>query len=125
LVAFAVSPVTRPALAARPVRLSVFDVRLSLTYRTMDFTWDEAKSERNGVERDLPFGLVAELFQRFVIDQVDDRRDYGERRMIALGEVRGGVLVCVCTDRADVRRIISLRDANRREPHAYRAAYPS
>jgi uncharacterized protein len=90
----------------------------------MDFVWDEAKSERNRAERDLPFGLAIELFRSFVIDQVDDRRDYGERRMIAVGQVGGRVLVCIYTDRGDVRRIISLRDANRRERHVYRTAYP-
>ena len=56
----------------RAVRPSVFEVRLSLTYSAMVFVWDEAMSERNRVERDLPFGLAIELFQSFVIDQVDD-----------------------------------------------------
>lgn len=90
----------------------------------MDFEWDEAKSERNRIERGLPFGLAVELFQDFVIDQVDDRRNYGETRMIAVGSVGGRVLVCAYTDRDGVRRIISLRDANRRERHGYRTAYP-
>ena len=90
----------------------------------MDFEWDEVKSERNRIERGLPFGLAVELFQDFVIGQVDDRRNYGETRMIAVGSVGGRILVCVYTDRDGVRRIISLRDANRRERHGYRTAYP-
>jgi uncharacterized protein len=89
----------------------------------MDFVWDEAKSERNHVERGLPFRLAVELFRGFVIEQVDDRRNYGERRMIAVGQVRERVLVCIYTDRGGARRVISLRDANRRERHVYRAAY--
>ncbi|HEY7298363.1 MAG TPA: BrnT family toxin [Xanthobacteraceae bacterium] len=51
------------------------------------------------------------------------RRDYGERRIKAIGRAAGQVLVCVYTDRSTARRIISLRVANRRERDAYRAAY--
>jgi uncharacterized DUF497 family protein len=36
--------------------------------------------------------------------------------------VAGEILACVYTDRAEMRRIISLRHANRRERDAYRAA---
>jgi uncharacterized DUF497 family protein len=53
----------------------------------MDFVWDEAKSERNRVKRDLPFGLATELFKGPVVEQVDDRRNYGEIRMKAIGVV--------------------------------------
>ncbi len=90
----------------------------------MDFVWDEAKSERNHAERALPFGLAPELFAGPVVEQVDDRRNYGEIRMKAIGVVGGLVMACVYTDRGAARRIISLRYANRRERHAYRAAYP-
>jgi uncharacterized DUF497 family protein len=43
------------------------------------------------------------------------RRAYGELRVRAIGETRGRSLVVVFTDRADVRRIISARVANRKE----------
>jgi len=45
----------------------------------------------------------------------DRRRDYGEERVIAIGEVDGEVLVVVYTDRGNTRRIISARRANRKE----------
>jgi uncharacterized protein len=90
----------------------------------MEFVWDEAKSERNSVDRDLPFGLAPELFMGPVVEQVDDRRNYGEIRMKAIGLVGGSVVACVFTDRSAARRIISLRYASRRERNAYRAAYP-
>jgi len=45
----------------------------------------------------------------------DDRRDYGEARVRAIGEVDGVVLHVVFTDRGDVRRIISARLADRKE----------
>lgn len=88
----------------------------------MEFEWDEAKSERNRIERELPFDLAIELFEGFVIEEPDTRRDYGERRIRAVGEVDGLTLLVVYTDRADIRRIISVRQANRRERNAYREA---
>jgi hypothetical protein len=88
----------------------------------MDFEWDEAKSERNRVERRLPFEAAIELFDGLVVVRADRRHDYGEVRHQAVGQARGRTLFCVYTDRGTVRRIISLRYANRRERDAYGAA---
>jgi uncharacterized protein len=90
----------------------------------MEFEWDEAKSERNQADRNLPFALAINLFGGQTIDLIDNRRDYGEMRMQAVGIVGGLILLCVYTDRGPVRRIISLRRANRRERDAYRATFP-
>ncbi|MBV8614711.1 MAG: BrnT family toxin [Acetobacteraceae bacterium] len=49
------------------------------------------------------------------IEWPDNRRDYGETRIRALGESSGEVLHVVYTRRGDVIRIISIRRANRRE----------
>jgi uncharacterized protein len=88
----------------------------------MDFEWDEAKSERNRIERGLPFDLAMRLFDGFVSLEPDMRRDYGEMRVRAVGVVGDLTLHCVYTDRGETRRIISLRVANRRERRGYRAA---
>jgi hypothetical protein len=90
----------------------------------VEFEWDEAKSERNRTQRGLPFNLATELFNRRVFEETDTRRAYGEKRVRAIGRVGGATLVCIYTDRADRRRIISLRYASRRERDAYRALYP-
>ena len=90
----------------------------------MDFEWDRAKSERNGVERGLPFELAVLLFDGPTIERVDDRRSYGEHRIRAIGMVGRVTLHCVYTQRGEVRRIISLRYASRKERNAYRATYP-
>jgi len=90
----------------------------------MDFEWDHAKSERNELERGLPFELAVLLFDGPVIERVDDRRGYGEIRIRAIGAVGGLTLHCVYTRRGETRRIISLRYANRKERDAYRATYP-
>jgi uncharacterized DUF497 family protein len=89
----------------------------------MEFEWDQVKSENNTQKRNLPFELAIYLFDGPVIQHVDDRQDYGEVRIRAIGLVAGQILHCVYTDRADTRRIISLRYADRKERDAYRAAY--
>jgi len=94
----------------------------------MRFGWDPAKSERNARERGLPFEVAMALFDDPTIEVDDQRRDYGERRIIAYGSVAGRVLVCVYTGRGTmddpIRWIISLRKANRGESHAYRTVFP-
>ncbi len=91
----------------------------------MLFEWDAAKSTWNVKERGLSFAVAMALFDGPTLESPDQRRDYGEQRMKAIGSVAGQILVCVYTDRAAIRRIISLRVANRRERDAYCAAYPS
>ena len=60
-------------------------------------------------------------------ERVDDRTDYGEPRIIAIGLADGLHLTVVYTDRPGardtVRRIISTRRSNRRERKAYDEAY--
>lgn len=81
----------------------------------MDFEWDESKSERNRRDRSLDFVTAALIFDGPVQTMLDERRDYGEERIIAIGQVDGRVLVVVYTDRGDIRRIISARHANKKE----------
>ena len=90
----------------------------------MDFEWDRAKSERNERERGLPFELAVLVFDGPVIERVDERLGYGETRIRAIGVVGSVTLHCVYTLRGEVRRIISLRYANRKERDAYRTTYP-
>lgn len=88
------------------------------------FEWDEAKSERNLHERGFGFDYATQIFAGGVIEEDDRRRDYGEARTIATGEFGGDLFVVVYTWRANRRRIISARRANRRERDAYRTAIP-
>jgi len=94
----------------------------------MRFGWDPAKSERNARERSLPFDIAMALFDGPTVEVDDNRRDYGERRIIAYGSVANRVLVCVYTWRgtADdpIRWIISLRKANKGESRAYHTVFP-
>ncbi|MGH6877800.1 MAG: BrnT family toxin [Rhizomicrobium sp.] len=90
----------------------------------MIFEWDPAKSAKNARERNLPFEVAAAMFDSPTLETPDLRLDYGERRVRAIGIVRGAVLVCVYVDRGAVRRIISLRAASGKERHGYRASFP-
>ena len=68
-----------------------------------------------------------QVFAGFTLERRDTRRDYGEARVVAIGEVAGFVLTVVYTDRADsrgaiIRRIISARRSNQDERKRYEAA---
>ena len=93
----------------------------------MRFSWDAQKSTRNLRERGFDFEFATQIFDGSTLERTDSRRDYGERRVIALGKAQDVPLAVVYTDRADVggevnRRIISARKSDRREREAYRKA---
>jgi uncharacterized protein len=81
----------------------------------MEFEWDEEKHHRNCRERGFGFDFAALIFDGAVIEKRDIRKDYGEPRVLALGEAEGVVLAVTYTDREDVRRIISARRASKKE----------
>ncbi len=86
----------------------------------MEFGWDDAKHERNIRERGFGFDYAARIFGGRTIDRVDDRFDYGETRIGAIGSTGDDVLFVVFTDRPDVRWIISARRASRKERDRWR-----
>ena len=88
----------------------------------MRFDWDDAKGERNRRDRGFGFDFAALIFEGGTIEALDERRDYGEARVRAFGEVDGLVLHVVYTDRGEVRRIISARLADRKERKRWHAS---
>ena len=81
----------------------------------MDITYDPEKNARNIAERNLPFDAVAEFDFSTARIAVDQRRDYGETRYIAIGYLRKRLHVLVFNETEMGLRVISLRRANRRE----------
>jgi hypothetical protein len=81
----------------------------------MLFEWDEAKSRRNLNERGFGFEYAARIFLNPTLERLDNRRDYGEVRIQAIGRVIDDILFVVYTDREDARHIISARLASRKE----------
>ena len=83
----------------------------------MRYSWDEEKNRRNIRERGLSFEDAKRIFEGPTVEKVDDRFDYGEVRVYAIGLVNGVEITVIYTDREDERRIIS---AWRSEPHERR-----
>jgi uncharacterized DUF497 family protein len=88
------------------------------------YAWDGAKSTTNFRKRGFDFAFATLIFDGPVLVREDRRRDYGERRFIAMGLADGLHLTVVFTDRVReddelVRRIISARLSSRQERQAY------
>lgn len=80
------------------------------------FEWDGAKRQENLGHGDRPdFTAAIRIFDGPHLEGVDERRDYGEERRRAFGQLDGRCIVVVFTWRGKNRRIISTRKANRRE----------
>lgn len=82
--------------------------------------FDSAKSEKNARERGLPFAAAVRLFEGPRVEWEDRRKDDGEIRISALGEIEGRVFFVSFTRRGEAIRIISFRKANARETRRYR-----
>lgn len=85
----------------------------------MEIEFDPSKSERNAQERGLPFSMVDEFDWATALVAEDDRADYGEARMFALGFIGDRLHALVFTMRGEACRVISLRRANDREVAHY------
>jgi uncharacterized DUF497 family protein len=83
--------------------------------------WDPDKEKKNIRKHKLDFETASQIWKGFVFEQADDRYDYGESRLQALGEVDGRLMAVVFTWRGMARRIISARKANPREKRRFEA----
>jgi uncharacterized protein len=81
--------------------------------------FDSNKAATNQEKHGVSLGLAIELDWEAALVWIDDRSDYGETRMIALAPMSGILYYVAFVDRINVRRIISLRRANRREVKFY------
>jgi uncharacterized DUF497 family protein len=85
----------------------------------MVYIWDEAKNRRNIKDHGIAFDDAKRIFESPTVERVDDRFEYGEVRVYAIGLVNGLEITVIYTDcDDDERRIIS---AWRSEPHERRA----
>ena len=80
----------------------------------MRYEWDEAKNPGNRDKHGLDFADAEQVFTGRCVSFIDDRFDYGERRLVSLGMLAGRVVVMAHSPRGhDATRIISMR---KREP---------
>ncbi|HEY7299360.1 MAG TPA: BrnT family toxin [Xanthobacteraceae bacterium] len=87
----------------------------------MLFGWDKAKSQRTLSERGFDFDYASRIFLGPTLENRDERRDYGEVRMQAIGQAGPDILFVVYTDRGDTRHIISARPASRKERKSWQS----
>lgn len=81
----------------------------------MKIEFDPEKSERNRLQRELPFERASEFDWENAIFFEDDKNVYPERRFIAVGYLDERLhMICFTTITGGVR-IISFRKANERE----------
>jgi uncharacterized protein len=84
----------------------------------MRYSWDKEKNRRNLELHGIAFEDAARIFEGPTVEKVDDRFDYGEGRVYAIGLVNGLEITVIYTDwEGEDRRIIS---AWRAEPHERR-----
>lgn len=85
----------------------------------MEFEWDEEKAGANLAKHGVAFSNVTSFAFATAIVADDDRMDYGEKRMVAMGLIGDRLHCLVYTRRGQRVRVISLRKANRKEIEAY------
>ena len=85
----------------------------------MHIEFDRAKDAANKTRHGVSLSLAGELDWESALVWVDDRFEYNETRMIALAPITEILYYVAFADRGDVRRVVSLRRANRREVKHY------
>jgi uncharacterized DUF497 family protein len=85
----------------------------------MRIKFDPVKDALNLAKHSVSLSVAGELDWEAALVWVDDRFEYAELRMIALAPKTSILYYVAFVDRDAVRRIISLRRANRREVKHY------
>jgi uncharacterized DUF497 family protein len=87
------------------------------------FEWDDKKNRQNIKKHALDFADAEEMFRGMLVVEPDTREDYGEKRWIGIGTIRGRTVAVIFTEPApETIRIISLRRAHHEEREEYEKA---
>lgn len=81
----------------------------------MAITYDPDKRARALAERHLDFEDARFVFETVNFEIEDQRKDYGEKRIICFGMLRDRMVVIGYTPRGADRHVFSMRKANDRE----------
>lgn len=81
--------------------------------------FDPAKDAANRAKHGLSLADADMLDWDTALIEADDRRNYGETRMLGIGYIGRRLHFVVFVEREGVRRIISLRKTNEREDKRY------
>ncbi len=92
----------------------------------MIYEWDETKRASNIAKHGIDFEEVRSFDWDTALIREDTRRNYGERRWVAIGAMGWTLVVTVVvyTERGEATRIISARLASNTERAFYETAFP-
>jgi len=88
----------------------------------MEITFDPSKNVVNLAKHGIALAAAADIEWDTLYAVPDMRQSYGEQRMVGIAYIGLRLCVVVYVDRGDMRRVISLRRANRREENRYAQA---
>ena len=88
----------------------------------MKLEWDELKRQATLELRGLDFADASLVFDSVELELEDDRKDYGEVRLITFGFIEQRPVAMVWTLRGKNRRIISMRHVHDDEIEARKRA---
>ena len=99
------------------------ELPVSGTTATVDYEWDEAKSQVDQRKHGVDFADAIEALEDpNRIEEIDERFEYGEERTQVIGMAQTNVLCVIVTQRSEnVCRIVSARRATRHEEDRYYA----
>jgi uncharacterized DUF497 family protein len=85
-----------------------------------EYEWDDNKAAINLYDHKVTFQqAIKALNDHFLVEWVDDPKDYGEERINLLGMCDGVLLHVTYTERGENIRIISARRAEKHEQENY------
>ncbi len=85
----------------------------------MEIEFDPSKDAINNEKHGLSLSNATELEWEDLLTKEDNRSEYDEIRVIGYAPIDNRLYCVVYTDRNNIRRIISLRKANKREVTNY------
>jgi uncharacterized protein len=88
----------------------------------MKFEWDSVKNRQNIRKHGIDFLDVPGIFEFPMLATIDNRKDYGEERWVAIGFLKGIIAVITYTedDEKETVRIISARKATKYEQNRFK-----
>lgn len=89
----------------------------------MKITYDPIKRRQAVANRGLDFEDAREVFAGETFEFEDTRQNYGEKRVVCVGFLRGRMVIVGYVERGRARHVFSMRKANEREAKRYRKRF--
>jgi uncharacterized protein len=89
----------------------------------IELEWDKNKNIANIRNHKIDFCDAWKIFNSPTLKRIDNKKNYGEERWIALGKIEDVNVAIVYTHRAEKIRVISIRRASRNERKIYEAQF--